>query len=197
MNSTRETNLHSLWDTGLIQVRLARDFRSNITLYYEYLYQLMLNQTLPTTNDDFRNWIDESIGWVCGQVYLDEQNITMNASSSFHLGDIYYKRNIPVVERRIVQGGQRLGTLLNILAANRPKPSASSTTTSTTTTTTSTMSSSTGVASPTPEKLHWSTITLIAVLAFEFIVAAVVVAYRRYKLQKPAMVVSFHSPWKK
>ncbi|CAF2657875.1 unnamed protein product [Rotaria sp. Silwood2] len=126
MNSTRETNLHSLWDSGLIHVRMSRNFNSNITMYYEYLYDLMRNQTPKIDNGDFNQWIAESVQLVCGQVYIDERNITMNASAVFHLGNVYYEKNIPVIEKRIIQGGQRLGALLNMLAANRPKPSSAS-----------------------------------------------------------------------
>ncbi|CAF4977649.1 unnamed protein product, partial [Rotaria socialis] len=33
--------------------------------------------------------------------------------------EIYYQRNIPIVEQRLVDGGRRLGALLNRLAKTR------------------------------------------------------------------------------
>ena len=197
MNNSRETNLHSLWDTGLIQARLARDFKSNLTMYFEYLYDRMLNETSSVNDGGFREWIDESIRWVCEQVYLDEKNITMNASNSFQLGNIYYTRNIPVIEKRIIQGGRRLGNLLNMLATNRTTPSLSSTTTTTKTTITTTFTSTKSLSTPS-ERLHWSTIALIVILSIEVVIGVALLVYRRYTIrQKPPTIVSFSSGFKK
>jgi hypothetical protein len=91
MNRTAQTNLHSLWDQGLITIRLQRDFQSNISLYYDYIYELMNNQSLiDNKDDDIEQWIKENIHFVCSQIYLDEQNVTMNSSVNFTLGEIYY-----------------------------------------------------------------------------------------------------------
>ncbi|CAF3200024.1 unnamed protein product [Rotaria socialis] len=119
MNQTFQTNLHSLWDSGLISIRLSRDYGSNITSYYEHIYSLMLEQGSTSNNEDFIQWIQESLKHVCQQIYLDESNMIMNASVNFTLGNIYYERNIGIIEQRLAQGGRRLGTLLNRLAADR------------------------------------------------------------------------------
>ncbi|CAF1902226.1 unnamed protein product [Rotaria magnacalcarata] len=118
MNQTFPTNLHSLWDSGLISIRLSRDYGSNITSYYEHIYSLMLAQGSTSNNEDFIQWIQESLQHVCQQVYLDESNMIMNASVKFTLGNIYYERNIGIIEQRLAQGGRRLGTLLNRLATD-------------------------------------------------------------------------------
>ncbi|CAF3529092.1 unnamed protein product [Rotaria sp. Silwood1] len=173
MNSPHETNLHSVWDSGLIHQRISHDFQSNIAMYYEYLHELMRNQTPTSNNDDFKQWIAESVTWVCEQVYVDESNAIMNASVAFHLGNMYYEKNIRVVEKRITQAGQRLGSLLNMLATNRPKSP-----------------SSTG-------KLHWSTIALIVILGIEFIVVIAVVGHRMFKRQKEPITLSFSTPFTK
>jgi len=48
----------------------------------------------------------------------------MNSSVNFTLGEIYYQRSIPIIEQRLVQGGRRLGALLNFISKNRSqKPS--------------------------------------------------------------------------
>ncbi|CAF3413514.1 unnamed protein product [Rotaria socialis] len=175
MNNSRETNLHSLWDSGLIHWRISHEFQSNFDLYYEYLYTLMRNQTPTIHNDDFKQWIIESATLVCQQVYFDETNVTMNASAIFHLGNIYYMKNIPVVEQRIIRGGQRLGSLLNRLAANRPKSPASS-----------------------PEKLCWGTIALIVVIAIELVVVILVfIGTRMAKRLKEKTTLSFSNPFMK
>jgi hypothetical protein len=122
MNASRTTNLHTMWDTSLIDVRIQRDFQSRPALYYNYLLQLMKNQSVPSDDDQIDLWINENMKLVCSQVYLDEQNATMNRSMNFSLGEVYYQRNIPVIEQRLASGGRRLGVILNRLAANRPEP---------------------------------------------------------------------------
>ncbi|CAF3691694.1 unnamed protein product [Rotaria sp. Silwood1] len=107
------TNLHSLWDTGILIYRLRNTFQSNISSYYDYLYLKMLNQTLETNYDNFPLWINESLNIVCKQIYFDEMNMTMNSTSKFNLSNVYYERSWPVIEKRLIQAGSRLGALLN------------------------------------------------------------------------------------
>jgi hypothetical protein len=111
----------------------------------------MLHQSPVDNDDNIEQWIKEDIDIVCTQVYRDENNGTMNASTNFNLGEAYYQRSISVIEQRLAQGGRRLGALLNRLAKKRPeKPSAKK------------------------EKLCTGTIVLIAVLAAEGVLAIIV-----------------------
>ena len=115
MNKSSQTTLHSLWDTGIISHRIERDFYSNSSIYYEYIYQLMMNQS-PTENDnDVQQWIKESLNFVCQQIYFDDNNKLMNASIRFNLSENYYQRSFPVIDQRLAHGGRRLGILLNRL----------------------------------------------------------------------------------
>jgi hypothetical protein len=158
MNGTFETNIHSLWDSGLITVRVRRDFQSNNSLYYDYIHDLMLRQP-PTDNDgDIQQWIKENINIVCSQIYLNEQNETMNASIKFQLGETYYQRNIATIDQRLALGGRRLGALLNRL--NQP-----SSTIKTSTIKTSTIQTATN--------LSLITYILIGIIAAEFIVVVI------------------------
>jgi hypothetical protein len=117
LNNSVQTNLHSLWDSGIIDTRIKRDFYSNQNLYYEYIYDQMLHY-LPLTTYDYDNqqWINENMDFVCQQIYFDDNNYQMNSSMTFNLSEIYYKRNYPIIEQRLIQGGYRLGVLLNRLA---------------------------------------------------------------------------------
>ena len=156
MNDTRVTNLHSLWDSGLITVRVRRDFQSDANLYYEHILALMRNQSRVVDNDDsIDQWITENIKFVCSQIYLDENGAVMNASANFTLGNAYYAKNIQVVEQRLAHGGRRLGALLNRLATRRPKPPR--------------------------EPLCSGTIALIAVLAVECVIGIGIGAYFGYR----------------
>lgn len=123
MNKSSQTNLHSIWDSGIITYRIQRDFHSNASNYYEYIYQLMIRQ-LPTENDnDIQQWIKESLYFLCNQIYFDDNNNKMNASVKFNLGEKYYQRNFPIIDQRLAQGGRRLGALLNRLGQQQPTTS--------------------------------------------------------------------------
>ena len=121
MNVSGQTNLHSIWDTGIINYRIRTDFYSDWNLYYEYIYQIMIRQTVPTNDNDIEQWIQESLDIVCGHAYFDDQNEKMNSSIRFHLKDKYYQSNYKLIEQRLAQGGRRLGALLNQLAENPRK----------------------------------------------------------------------------
>lgn len=121
MNENNLTNLHSVWDEGIIQNRLEQHFDSNVDHYYHYLHMLMVNYTvfINETSSDIIRWVDESLEYVCFNVYFDDNHNRMNASKVFNLTDIYFHRNWPLVDQRLVQAGYRLGLLLNELSAHR------------------------------------------------------------------------------
>ena len=88
------TNLHTIWDVEIINKRIERYFQSDVNLYYEYLKLLMINQSafINETYNDYKVWIDESVGYVCQQVYLDDNDIKLNVSINFTLGENYFNR---------------------------------------------------------------------------------------------------------
>jgi hypothetical protein len=69
--------------------------------------------------NDYKTWIEESIGYVCNQVYLDDNNIKLNVSLNFTLGENYFNRNWPLIDQRLAQAGHRLALLLNQLVEHR------------------------------------------------------------------------------
>ncbi|CAF0886502.1 unnamed protein product [Adineta steineri] len=160
MNGTYLTNLHSLWDSGLLTTRLHRDFHSNASLYYDHIYKLMINLPSEDNDNNIEQWIDDNIKIVCEHIYFDENNITMNATANFTLGEVYYNRSISIIEQRLARGGRRLGVLLNQLAKTRPQKS-----------------------SDQKNKLSSSTIALIVILVVEGILAIAVgiIFFIRYK----------------
>lgn len=121
LNGTSLTNLHSIWDVEIINARIRRHFQSNVNLYYEFLQTLMLNQSsvVNETFDDYQAWIQESVSYVCQQVYLDDNGDRLNVSANFTLGEAYFNRNWPLVDQRLAQGGRRLASLLNRLVNDR------------------------------------------------------------------------------
>jgi hypothetical protein len=120
MNISSRTNLHTLWDSGIINYRMAQDFNSSFDLYYNHIFNIMNNE-IPAMNDnDIEQWIREDLNFVCQQIYLDDNNSIMNSSIIFRLNEIYYRRSIGIIEQRLAQGGRRLGALFNRLGQNRP-----------------------------------------------------------------------------
>lgn len=81
----------------------------------------MLNESsaMNETYNDYKKWIDESVNYVCQQIYLDDNNTRIDASTHFRLGEIYFNRNWPLVDQRLTQGGYRLSVLFNQLYKNR------------------------------------------------------------------------------
>lgn len=119
LNGTNLTNLHSIWDVEIIGTRIDRYFQSNVNLYYDYLKNLMNTLVINETYNDYQSWITEDIGYVCGQIYLDDNLNRLNVSVNFTLGENYFLRNWPVVDQRLAQGGRRLANLLNHLVEHR------------------------------------------------------------------------------
>ncbi|CAF3687115.1 unnamed protein product [Rotaria sordida] len=76
MNEIFQTNLHALWDVDLMMVRLERDFQQDTSRYYDYIYQLMLNQSSCNNDDDnnIEQLVKKNLNLVCTQIYFDENN---------------------------------------------------------------------------------------------------------------------------
>lgn len=123
LNGTNQTNLHTIWDEQIINYRLQRHFQSDVHLYFNYLSIMMLNQSIANneTATDYQQWINESIFYVCNEVYFDDDHGKMNASKSFSLGEDYFRRTWPIVDQRLAQGARRLSILLNQLSTHRTK----------------------------------------------------------------------------
>jgi len=111
----------------LIARRISLNFNNNTKQYYDYLINLMnttyaknISQwsTCPSSDESpysscSATWIREDIALNCASVYLDQDGKPMNKSQPFYLGQIYYNKQIDIVEQRLIQGGLRLGTVIN------------------------------------------------------------------------------------
>ncbi|CAF1237725.1 unnamed protein product, partial [Didymodactylos carnosus] len=121
------TNLHSLWDTHILQRRIDTDFNQSAAIYFHYLTTLIsskyvdnITQWLTCYNQTLFSacsalWAQEDIDLVCKTVYIAEDAHFMNSSSNFTLGSNYYYRTWPIVEYRLIQGGIRLGKMINLI----------------------------------------------------------------------------------
>jgi len=95
------TNLHSLWDSklldkqGLSDVQLAADLDKGITP----------DQIKRWENDEFLDWLYESYQ-ISSQLYSEVKN-------GSKLNDAYYKKHISTVNEQIAKAGIRLAYILN------------------------------------------------------------------------------------
>lgn len=98
------TNLHSLWDSKLLE---------HDGLTYEQLAaqydQATPEQIREWQNDPVIKWIWESYE-ISSKLYAE-----VDALNGRSIGDDYYRAHIPIVEKRIEQAGIRLAGLLNHL----------------------------------------------------------------------------------
>lgn len=113
MNRSTITNLHSLWDSVIINDRIRLSFNSSIDLYYEHIHKLMLFQSPSIDDHDIQQWVRENMEFICRNIYFDDNYRKMNATQMFSLGINYYERSYLIIEQRLAQSGRRLGALLN------------------------------------------------------------------------------------
>ncbi|CAO2842700.1 unnamed protein product [Amaranthus hypochondriacus] len=108
------TNLHSVWDSRIIDTALERFYGSNLTIMID---SIMSNVT--------KDWCSEKISWerchhtVCPNPYASEgislacRYAYKNATPGSYLDDEYFVSRLPIVEKRLAEGGVRLAATLN------------------------------------------------------------------------------------
>lgn len=110
----KTTNLHSVWDTSIIEKWNNQ--------YDDATNELMtIIDNNPDTVQQYLNdmnvidWADESFEFVRTTCY----NYTTDSSGVPQLDEDYYNRNLPIVQWRLIAAGVRLASLLNnILGGN-------------------------------------------------------------------------------
>ena len=99
-----DTNLHSLWDSGLI-----RRTQKSWTEYAAELHKRESIKTRAVVNLDPATWAAESFNLAESNAYA--------IPGDGELGQEYFEKNIPVVEQRLGIAGVRLAGLLNEMFA--------------------------------------------------------------------------------
>ncbi|TVU16263.1 hypothetical protein EJB05_39816, partial [Eragrostis curvula] len=111
-----KSNLHHVWDREIILTAMDKLYGKDMDLFRKQLEQ---NFTKGTWSDDVSSWADcedlqscptkyatESIGLACKWAYN-------SAHEGETLSDDYFNSRLPIVSRRIAQGGVRLAMFLN------------------------------------------------------------------------------------
>jgi len=117
----KSTNLHSVWDTPLVQMRIDNDFSGDQDSYTNYLVSEIggdwsSNATAwakcPTNTTVCPNtWATESVELACSNAYTDQDGNQIQ--DDFDLGDDYYNFNQDVIDMQLARGGVRLANMLN------------------------------------------------------------------------------------
>lgn len=115
------SNLHGVWDYGLIQKRLRHDFGGSLQLYRNYLLQVVNKAVESSMNNDnveaVKNpledldparWAVETNAYNCRYVWADIVEYS-------ELDETYYRKNIQLIENLILKAGLRLANTLNSL----------------------------------------------------------------------------------
>lgn len=126
------TNLHAVWDAGIIANRITTSFAGDQDSYVTYLLKQIAGPwaanatewascTTPGSSTCVNEWANESAGLACTKAYVDQTGA--HIASDFSLGSAYYKFTLPVVEMQLAKGGVRLANLLNNIWPASPSPS--------------------------------------------------------------------------
>uniref|UniRef100_A0A5B7B4Q8 Aspergillus nuclease S1 n=2 Tax=Davidia involucrata TaxID=16924 RepID=A0A5B7B4Q8_DAVIN len=119
----RKTNLHHVWDNMIIESALKTFYGSDLAIMIEAIQRNIMDGW----SNDISSWknctyddtvcldpyASESINLACKFAYR-------NATPGITLGDDYFLSRLPVVEKRLAQGGVRLGATLNRIFASQP-----------------------------------------------------------------------------
>jgi len=122
----KSENLHSVWDSGIMDKRLHDSFGNSYNSYLGYMMQ-QLSTTWRSSIDDWSycstpepnldcatQWATEAVKLACSYSYVLADGVTP-VPHGFQLGDDYHNRNYPIVEEQLAKGGVRLANVLNRL----------------------------------------------------------------------------------
>ncbi|URE29814.1 S1/P1 Nuclease [Musa troglodytarum] len=112
----RKTNLHHVWDNMIIESAVKKFCNLNL----EVLVETLQTNILEDWSADIPSWeVCESNQTVCPNLHASESICLAckfayrNATPGSTLGDEYFHTRLPIVEKRLAQGGVRLAAVLN------------------------------------------------------------------------------------
>ena len=107
-----ETNLHSVWDSGLIERRLGAHSSWDVAPWKQWAWELR-SSIEPRERLQWEA-ITDPLDWAAEGI-APARRLTFDVESGAALGEGYYEEAIPLVERRIQMAAIRLATLLDNL----------------------------------------------------------------------------------
>ncbi|XP_010439450.1 PREDICTED: endonuclease 5-like [Camelina sativa] len=120
----QKTNLHNVWDNMIIESALETYYNSSLPSMIQSLQAKLKNgwsNDVPSWESCQLNktacpnqYASESIDLACKYAYR-------NATPGTTLGDDYFHSRLPVVEKRLAQGGIHVAATLNRIFSAKPK----------------------------------------------------------------------------
>jgi len=110
-----ETNLHKVWDDEII-ASWDNDWEDAVNQLQTIMQSEPSTVKYYASITDPSTWADESFQYVQSTCY----NFTGSERQEPSLGDVYYNRNLPIVQQRLIAAGVRLATLINTLFTGKP-----------------------------------------------------------------------------
>ncbi|XP_057960675.1 endonuclease 4-like [Malania oleifera] len=119
----RKTNLHHVWDNMIIESAVKTFYGSDLAV----MIQAIQRNLTDYWSNDISSWKKCALNHtVCPDPYASEsvklacKYAYRNATPGTTLGDDYFLSRLPVVEKRLAQGGVRLAATLNRIFASQP-----------------------------------------------------------------------------
>ncbi|PIA46203.1 hypothetical protein AQUCO_01500014v1 [Aquilegia coerulea] len=119
----RKTNLHHVWDNMIIESAMKTFYNSDL----EVMIQAIQRNITEDWSSDISLWENcSSASRACPDPYASEsirlacKYAYRNATPGITLSDDYFLSRLPVVERRLAQGGVRLAGTLNRIFSTKP-----------------------------------------------------------------------------
>jgi hypothetical protein len=118
------TNLHEVWDTGIISGRIQYSFGGSLQSYVNYIIAQIngpwaervsewthcnVSGSQPLTCPN--GWANESAALACQYAYTDQDG--NHIKNGFNLADPYYEYVKNIVDEQLAKGGVRLASTLN------------------------------------------------------------------------------------
>ncbi|KAI9651654.1 MAG: hypothetical protein M1831_000557 [Alyxoria varia] len=127
----KETNLHSLWDTGMIEKLIGGGDLSDAE---QWAQDLVEEIKTGDYKDDAADWIagadiedakGTALSWAVDGNKFICSTVLVGGQDAVEEGDLagdYYKSAIPVFTEQVAKGGYRLAAWLNLLATGETGP---------------------------------------------------------------------------
>ena len=118
----KQTELHALWDSGLIEYRLQKDFNDNIDLWKKYIKDNYISKGFSNDipfgdpkdiSKDSEKWGDNSAKLACQYSYVNYDGNKIESGD--YLDEDYYRNNINIIEKQIAFASINLANLLNFI----------------------------------------------------------------------------------
>ncbi|CAJ1968521.1 unnamed protein product [Cylindrotheca closterium] len=130
-------NLHSVWDSAMIEVVLGRNYNHSRHLMEQDLFHTSLLFDSASSSQDSNDastcniginatcviaWGKESFDLALQYAYVESDNVTQVSTGST-LDELYYESRLPIIKQQLILGGMRLAETIEAIVANQKAPS--------------------------------------------------------------------------